>query len=214
MVEYRFPDSRILVFAKAPVIGQVKTRMQAALSERQCLELYQQMLNHCLQQLSQSRLAPVELWVTGDHPHWERLSQHYEFRLCFQQGDDLGQRMAHALNESLSYSESVVVIGTDCPFMASDYLEEAFISLAESSPVVVGPALDGGYVLIGLRQFSTRLFEGIPWGSDQVLARTLQQISDLGWPCSVLAGLADIDRPEDLDHLRMDFPQLLPVTAS
>jgi rSAM/selenodomain-associated transferase 1 len=213
MVEYRFPDSRILVFAKAPVIGQVKTRMQAALSERQCLELYQQMLNHCLQQLSQSRLAPVELWVTGDHPYWKKLSQHYEFSLRFQQGDDLGQRMAHALNESLSYSESVVVIGTDCPFMDSDYLEQAFINLAENSPVVLGPALDGGYVLIGLRQFSARLFEGIPWGTDQVLARTLQQISVLDWPCCVLDSLADIDRPEDLHHLGVDFPQLLPVST-
>lgn len=213
MIEYCFSDSRILVFAKAPVIGQVKTRLQAALSERQCLELYQQMLKHCLQQLSQSRLAPVELWVTADHPFWEKLSQRYEFRLRFQQGADLGQRMAHALNESLSYSESVVAIGTDCPFLDSGYLEEAFINLAENSPVVLGPALDGGYVLMGLRQFSTRLFEGIPWGTDQVLARTLRQISDLGWPCSVLASLADIDRPEDLDHLRLGFPQLLPVST-
>jgi glycosyltransferase A (GT-A) superfamily protein (DUF2064 family) len=122
--------------------------------------------------------------------------------------------MAHALNESLSHSRSVVVIGTDCPFIDSDYLAEAFIKLAESSPVVLGPALDGGYVLIGLREFNARLFEDVPWGSDQVLARTLHQISDLGWPCCVLARLADIDRPEDLDHLRMDFPQLLPVSTS
>lgn len=209
MVDYRFPESRILVFAKAPIIGQVKTRMQAALSEQQCLELYQQMLMHCLQQVCQSGLAPVELWVTQEHPYWDRLRQQYDVCLCFQQGDDLGQRMAHAMNESLSHSRSVVVIGTDCPSIDSDYLAEAFISLAKSPPVVLGPALDGGYVLLGLSRFNAALFEEVPWGTDEVLARTFQKIKQLGWSCSVLASLADIDRPDDLTHLQHKFPQLL-----
>lgn len=210
MVDYLFPDSRILVFAKAPILGQVKTRMQPMLTEQQSLDLHRRMLRHCLRQACHSAVAPVELWVTAEHEYWQDLSQQFEFRQCLQRGSDLGQRMAYALQQGLPGQQSRVVIGSDCPFIDASYLEKAFAGLVDV-PVVLGPALDGGYVLLGLRQFDMALFEGIPWGSERVLARTQEQITAIGWSSVTLADLADIDRPEDLQQLQQQLPQLYPI---
>jgi uncharacterized protein len=212
MADYLFPESRILVFAKAPILGQVKTRMQPVLSEQQSLDLHRRMLRHCLRQACHSAVAPVELWVSAEHEYWQGLSEQFEFKQCLQRGNDLGQRMANALQQGLSGQQSRLVIGSDCPFIDIGYLEKAFTDLADV-PVVLGPALDGGYVLLGLRQFDMALFEDIPWGSEEVLARTLEQLAAIGWSGATLASLADIDRPEDLQQLHDYYPQLYPFEA-
>jgi len=183
--------------------------MQPVLTVRQSLELYRNMLAHSLAQAVRSHLAPVELWVTGAHDYWAELAKQYDFKLFFQHGNDLGERMAYAIKQGLSSGKSVVVIGTDCPFVDVDYLKQALKALGSTNPVVVGPARDGGYVLLGLNQFSARLFNDIPWGTEQVLNLTMQQIKEIGWRCTLLAELNDIDRPEDLVHLQRLFPQWL-----
>jgi hypothetical protein len=209
MDEYRFPDSCIQIFAKAPVIGQVKTRMQPVLSEQQSLSLHRKMVAHCLRQACDSRLAPVQLWATASHEYWGELAQQYAFRLHLQVGDGLGERMAHALRDGLAGNRSVVLIGSDCPFIDRNYLAQAFAALAGATPIVLGPARDGGYVLLGLNRFDARIFEQIPWGSEKVLERTVRQLSAIGWPYSQLAAMTDIDHPGDIECLRAPFPQLL-----
>ena len=106
--------------------------------------------------------------------------------------------------------KSVVLIGTDCPAMTAEYIESAFAALKAGSDVVLGPATDGGYVLIGVREVVPGLFEGIQWGGDRVLTTTIDKIRSQNLKHRLLDMLWDVDRPEDL--LRLD--ELEPPLAS
>jgi hypothetical protein len=115
-----------------------------------------------------------------------------------QSSGDLGHRMAHAFQEAFQAGmDRVVVIGSDCPGITDTILLRAFRALTHTD-VVLGPALDGGYYLIGLRRFISRLFVDIPWGTETVLAQTRQVVRDLGFSLELLEYLGDVDRPEDL----------------
>jgi uncharacterized protein len=120
---------------------------------------------------------------------------------------DLGVRMAEALGEALTRRGRAVLIGSDCPGYHHAYLTAAFAAL-DGHGAVLGPAVDGGYVLIGLRRVALDLFAGIPWGTDTVLVRTRAALVRLGWTWAELPALRDIDRPEDLT----DFPDLIEPT--
>ena len=115
---------------------------------------------------------------------------------------DLGQRMAAAFEAQLLLAQSVVIVGSDCPFIDGDYLQQAYLALAPESPptvpLVVGPATDGGYVLIGLNRPAPALFSGVSWGGERVYQQTCDRASRLGWRWHSLAMQADIDRPDDL----------------
>ena len=117
--------------------------------------------------------------------------------LSNQQGDDLGERMAFSLSVALQTHDKVIIIGTDCPALEHDYIEQAIYNL-DKVDAVIGPAEDGGYVLLGLRKFSAELFNGFNWGSDTVLDQTREVLNNLNWSFTELAIMHDIDRPEDL----------------
>jgi rSAM/selenodomain-associated transferase 1 len=117
--------------------------------------------------------------------------------LSNQQGDDLGERMAFSFSLALQTNDKVIIIGTDCPTIDKNYIEQAIDAL-DSVDVVIGPAADGGYVLLGLRKFSLELFSGFNWGSNTVLDQTRQVLNGLNWSFEELAIMHDIDRPEDL----------------
>ena len=121
----------------------------------------------------------------------------HSLRLRRQQGADLGQRMQHAIGDALGRSKSVVLVGSDCPDWRAQDLMQAFHEL-QMNDVVLAPAMDGGYVLIGCRRLAIELFSGIPWGSEQVLAMTRQRLRSLGWPWHELPAHPDIDREPDL----------------
>lgn len=192
-----FTDARILVFAKAPIAGQVKTRMLPVLSAEQAASLHRQLVIETVATVTAARLAPVVLYVDDDDPFWSSLDGNFELKK--QASGNLGERMHQAIKEQLALTNKVVLIGSDCPFIDSDYLEQALQRLSPSSPtVVLGPATDGGYVLIAANAINVDMFSGITWGSEQVLAQTLQKIEQLGWQYHCLAALNDIDRPEDL----------------
>ncbi len=161
--------------------------------------LYGQLLRLTVLRAEQAALAPVQLQVTPDihHPLFESLAaQGIEIRQ--QQGADLGERMARALREALKQSQFAVLVGSDCPAMSVGYLDRACRSLTDGAEVVLGPAEDGGYVLIGARHSYEPLFEGISWSTDQVLTETRQRLAMLGCRTVELDTLWDLDRPEDL----------------
>ncbi len=198
----RFSDCTLLVFAKAPELGKVKTRLQPDLPASFSLELHCELVNYVLSQWTDSQLCSINLWLAGNQekfleclPQWQSLTRYS------QQGADLGERMHYAVKQTLSKTESAILVGTDCPFIDDDYLSKACIALKKYD-VVIGPATDGGYVLLGLKQAHSSLFEGIQWGEASVFEATLSQIKYLGLSYSVLPELSDIDRPEDLQSLQ------------
>jgi hypothetical protein len=121
----------------------------------------------------------------------------YDVACHEQRGEDLGARMRHAVDAS---SGPVILIGTDCPSLLPGDLIAALSALNEVD-AVLGPAMDGGYYLLGLNRSAPPLFEAVAWGSDSVLATTRDRMAHLGWRWTELAARHDIDRPEDLAHL-------------
>jgi rSAM/selenodomain-associated transferase 1 len=197
-------DRRLLIFAKAPIPGQVKTRLQHQLGSLGCAKLHEQLTLKTLEMACSRRIAPVELWCTPDktHPFFQHCRATFRITLKTQQGENLGSRLPNALSHAAKHGESTVIIGTDCPEMDNTYLESAFHALGNGHDLVLGPAQDGGYVLIGTKQAEPALFTDIHWGTDQVLAQTRAAAQRLRWSWTELPTLRDIDRPEDLVRLR------------
>lgn len=169
------------------------------LSEEDACELHCQLVLWTCSQLLHSKAAEVELSVAGaaTHPLFDECLALGVARITPQQGDDLGQRMYRALVAALQQHESVLLVGSDCPGIDSVYIEAAFAALKESD-VVLGPATDGGYVLIGAKRINAGIFEDINWGTEQVFEQTVESLRKTGLSWACLPTLSDIDRPEDL----------------
>ena len=191
--------NKLIIFTKSPVLGEVKTRLQPDYSQEQSLKLHKILLKNTLELTNNLSAYDIELCCTPDRTtmFFLECENNYPVQLNNQYGADLGERMAFSLSVALQTYEKVVVIGTDCPDINADYIHEAFSSL-DSVDTVVGPAVDGGYVLLGLRKFAPELFSGISWGGDTVLIQTENALDELAWSYKELGIMHDIDRPEDL----------------
>lgn len=204
MLPMRYPNARILIFAKAPVPGYAKTRLIPVLGTQGAADLQARLLGRTVAAAVDSLLAPVELWMCGEIglDYFDAFRLTLDNRLFVQRGQDLGARMAHAIDQALPQAAFAVLIGTDCPALDNVYLERACAALAAGHDVVLGPAEDGGYVLIGVRCAEPRLFEDITWGTSAVLAQTRARIRWLGLNCLELPVLWDVDQPDDLVRLQ------------
>ncbi len=201
----RFPSARILLFAKAPVPGQVKSRLIPAVGEQRAAEIYQALLEQVIE-TSAAGIAPIEIWCAPDRKHavFRQAASHPFITLQTQPAGDLGARMALAARQALTRAESVLLIGGDCPVLKRKHLLSALEWLAGGADAVLGPAEDGGYVLLGLRRMRRELFCDIPWGTDRVLDMTRQRLTQLGWSWRELEPLWDLDRDADLQrYLRL-----------
>jgi len=203
-MSYRYPEACLQIFSKAPLPGRAKTRLIPELGERGAAEFSARLTRHVVHLAARSRLCPVQLWCAPDsrHPLFQELQAAYGVELKQQQGCDLGQRMTHALADGLSGSSSVVLIGSDCPAITADYLEQALQKLANGSACVLGPAEDGGYMLVAQSVLNTAMFEKVNWGTPDVLQQTRQRLSTAGLAWSELATLWDVDRTEDIARAR------------
>jgi glycosyltransferase A (GT-A) superfamily protein (DUF2064 family) len=178
-------DVAVLVFSRAPVPGRVKTRLVPRLGEWRAARLHARLTAHALRTAAAAGCGPVELHDTAK-----------------QRGADLGERMHRALSRALRRHRGAMVIGSDCPALRPADLRRTARWLAGGCEVVLAPAEDGGYVLIGARRISPRIFSGIDWGSSSVYEATARKLSDLGYRWRALRRLWDVDRPEDLERLR------------
>ncbi|MCU7904496.1 MAG: TIGR04282 family arsenosugar biosynthesis glycosyltransferase, partial [Candidatus Thiodiazotropha sp. (ex Epidulcina cf. delphinae)] len=153
-------DSAILIFAKAPYPGQVKTRLIPAIGESAATELYVRLLQREVHWIVSDTAYALQLWVTPDtdHPVLRQLARRHRLPLFLQQGNDLGERMGHAVRQALSRYSQVVLLGTDCPALTVNHLRQAFNGLSDGADAVLGPAEDGGYVLLGLKAYHERVF--------------------------------------------------------
>ncbi|MDA1107270.1 MAG: TIGR04282 family arsenosugar biosynthesis glycosyltransferase [Proteobacteria bacterium] len=198
----QFPDAVIMVFAKAPIAGGVKTRLLPVLSATAATELHARLVRHTLATASNAGLCPVQLWCAPatEHPFFKQCAEDFGVTLHAQHGRDLGDRMMHAFDTALRHGKQAIIIGSDCPLLTALDLEAALTALSGGFDAVLGPAQDGGYVLLGLTHVSPVLFENIPWGTSRVLALTRERLQQLQWRAHELPVHWDVDRPEDLEH--------------
>jgi rSAM/selenodomain-associated transferase 1 len=198
-------NCRVIVFAKAPTPGQVKTRLIPALGESGAAQLQRQLIERTLRIAVEAGLGTPELWCAPgpDDPFFASCANTYDVSLRPQGEGDLGMRMARALALAPGAGSAGVLIGCDCPVLTADYLREAAAALAAGNDAVFGPVEDGGYVLIGAaRSPPPQLFESIAWGTATVMQETRVRLARNNWRWRELALLWDVDRPEDLPRLR------------
>lgn len=201
--------NRVMIFAKAPVPGRVKTRMLPYLSPSQAARLQELMIARSLLSCCQQGPWSTELWCAPDtkHKFFQELALCYSVKLKEQRGIDLGERMAAAFVQNLNAGDFSVVIGTDCPALNAEHIALMFQKLAAGMDAVIIPAIDGGYVALGLRTFAPDLFTAVPWGGNQVYLKTIERMDMLGWRWCALPALWDVDRPDD--YLRLENSGLI-----
>jgi rSAM/selenodomain-associated transferase 1 len=194
------PRAQLLVMAKYPSPGSVKTRLASQIGPAAACRLY----DAFVRDLS-DRLAAVELPLTWAFwpPDAPFASLVPAKRSVPQAGRDLGERLEHAVGACFrAIPVPVIVIGVDSPHLDLARLREAADALASGADVVLGPAADGGYYLIGLREPSPEVFRGIAWGSSSVLAATLARARDAGMRTRLLEVTFDVDDTDGLRALR------------
>lgn len=191
----------LAVLAKAPLPGQVKTRLIPRLGAEGAAELHRHLVWQTLETaVAATSPSSVTLWTslarpsTPEHAFFDDCVERFGIRLREQPEGDLGKRM-HAALEAMPGPG--VVIGCDCPVLDVTLLQRCQAALATVDCVLL-PAEDGGYGLVGTRRVDMRLFEGIDWGSHRVMHQSLARIATLGWTYACPAEVWDIDRPEDL----------------
>ncbi len=193
---------RLMVFAKAPEPGRVKTRL--ALPPARAAQIHAAFVRDVVARHRQPGRTTT-VWRAGDlgHPLWEELG----VALADQPEGDLGARMRAAFAEELRHGDPVVILGIASPTLPPALVDAAFVAL-ERVPVVVGPACDGGYYLLGARGAVPPVFEGPEWGGPGVLAHTLASLEAARVRYEIMEFWYDVDRPEDLALLRAHLPAL------
>jgi rSAM/selenodomain-associated transferase 1 len=191
----------LIVLAKAPQPGRVKTRLVGALGPAGAARLHARLLERTLATALAAGCGPVELHGTPVHSQLLRsIARRHGVPLRAQARGDVGARMQAAFAWGLRRYQRVILVGSDCPALASRDLRLASRWL-QGSDAVIAPAEDGGYPLIGLRRTSPALFAGVPWSTAEVMAQTRLRLARLGWRLRELRTLWDVDRPEDLARL-------------
>ncbi len=213
-IKHHWPRQQLIVFLKPPIAGCCKTRLIPLLGEYSATRLYRQMVLHCMDQLDRLDQISIKLCLYADnesaylHPFIIQLQNHYGFEISLQRGGDLGERMHNAITESLQDHDQCVLIGTDCPEINSTYIQSAFQQLEQHS-LVIGPACDGGYVLIGANQPVPEIFIQVDWSTEHVLQQTLDKAQACDYHYQLLSTLWDVDTPEDYIQHYQRIQQLL-----
>lgn len=194
-----FPGSVLLIFCKAPVVGLVKTRLQPVLTPEQAVDAHRQLTRYTLDRVFRQPLCDVQLYCAPDRQHafFAQCASDYPLTLKTQRGDDLGARMHHALSEALTQYPHAILIGCDCPSLTRDDFWQALTVLQQGRDLVIAPAEDGGYVLIGLNAPQPALFENMHWSHGQVMTITRQRAANAALLVHELALQWDVDTVAD-----------------
>ena len=204
---------RLIVFAKWPEPGKVKTRLVPVLGEQGAAQLAQRLLLHSLQQAAAAGCAQIELCLAPDDAcararRWldEQAALPAPVEVQAQGEGDLGERMGRACQRALAEAFKPLLIGTDCPECGAADLQAMAAALA-SHDAVIAPAADGGYPAIGLSVWNSRVFEQVAWSTPWVFAQTEARMAELGWAVGRHRLLHDIDEPADLVWLPDGWPE-------
>lgn len=184
----------LIIFIKNPALGKVKTRLAATIGDEAALAVYHK-LSQRAREVALALDVPRHLFYSDfidNHDAWDNAL----FIKKQQVGQDLGERMHLAFVDTLQTSSKAVIIGSDCPLLTSEIVQVALDQLDEH-PFVLGPALDGGYYLLGMRKPAPGLFENMEWSMEDVAKITLERMAELEASCYLLPALPDIDVEED-----------------
>ncbi len=194
----------VIVFAKAPDAGRVKTRLEPVLGAVGAARLQARLTRRAMETALAAGCGEVQLWCAPlcRHPFFQHAASRYRVALRAQGRGDVGARMQRAIERGLRTHERVLLMGSDCPSLTPAHLQMAVRALRGGVDAVFSPAEDGGYALIGARRSSLRLFAGIAWGTGEVMADTRKRLRWLGWRWHELPTVWDVDRPEDYARLR------------
>jgi len=206
----------LLIFAKAPEPGKVKTRLTPAISEKAAARLHQAFLSDILSATRPLQTRRVlACWPTTEDPFFEALKKKESLQTITQKGRDLGEKMLNAFSWGFSEGfEKIVLIGSDAPSLPAEIIRSAF-DILDNTALVLGPSCDGGYYLIGGKKAMPELFRQLPWGTEKILEKTLVRAEQAGHHCQLLPFWYDVDRPGDLAllaaHLRVMEEQGQPL---
>jgi len=184
----------LLIFVKNPERGKVKTRLAQTIGDEQALKIYLELLDY-------TRLLALEVEAER-YLFYSRYVENQDewsaqaFHKLVQEGNGLGERMDKAFQVALGLHAKAIIIGSDCASLTPTIIENAF-ELLDVYDYVIGPASDGGYYLLAMKEPRPELFQGISWSTDQVLSQTIERIKKRGQSYSLLPELSDIDRAED-----------------
>jgi len=194
-------STALIIFAKAPIPGMVKTRLCPPLDEEEAASLHGSLVMDAIERTK--GLKGITLYVAGspdlDHPFFKVMEGRYGARLLLQRGPDLGIRMRNAMKDAFDQGATdVLLTGTDFPAMPRAHLLEA-LTLITKHDALLGPTTDGGYYLIGLRTMRPDVFQDIAWSTASVFAETKKKIAAAGLSLGLLPECRDLDRPDDLN---------------
>ena len=194
----------LMIFIKNPVAGEVKTRLGASIGSANALQVYKKLLSHTREIAVQVK-CDREIWYSSmidQRDSWN--SDLFEKKL--QQGRNLGVRMSGAFQQAFEAGyEKAVIIGSDCPELEPQHIEDAFDAL-RSQDAVIGPSEDGGYYLLGMKKYTPEIFSDIEWSTSSVFEETKRHFEQLGLTCKTLEVLNDIDTIEDLKKSDLSLP--------
>jgi rSAM/selenodomain-associated transferase 1 len=198
-------------FARLPVPGQVKTRLLGEFTAVDACAIHEELLLRTAATLCGAGQGTVELWLdrAGQHRTIDAALALGASGPFYQCDGDLGARMQHALAQGLTRAAGVVLVGSDCPDLCAGYLRGAFAALQQCD-VVLGPADDGGFVLIGCRRVAAHMLDDVPWGSEQVLEATRASLASAGLSTQLLESRQDIDTPDDVRRWKAESGALSP----
>lgn len=185
----------LLIFAKNLELGKVKTRIAASFGNKEAISIYKYLLEHTAKITESLQLKKIVFYSNYlvQNDCWNKL----HFNKTLQQGNNLGERMQVAFSVTFQNKyKQVVLIGTDCPYLTSEIIAQAF-EMLNGNDVVIGPAKDGGYYLIGMNQIQSEIFKNIPWSTEIVLKETIKKCAQLQLKYALLPILSDIDDAED-----------------
>lgn len=193
----------VIIFAKAPVPGEVKTRLIPALGAEHAAMLHTALSERAIETAQRTDAAEVELCCAPDtnHAFFEDCEEDFDVTLTAQGDGDLGARMLVALDRALLDFDRAIVIGADCPALTAQHINAAAGKL-DHADIVLTPADDGGYALIGAARTDVNMFSAIDWGSAAVLEQQRRNLQTCGLLWDEMETLWDVDRPEDLVRLK------------
>lgn len=204
VMEYASEKS-LLIFVKNPEKGKVKTRLAETMGPEKALKIYQKLLR-ITHKITKPLECDCQVWYSSfidKNDIWEQSK--YEKRL--QSGKNLGERMKKAFRQDFEDGyEKAIIIGSDCAELTSEIIKKAFRSL-DNKEVVIGPARDGGYYLLGMSSFYPELFDGIKWSTPTVCEKTIDKVENLGLSLQLMPTLNDIDTEQDLAQSNVNMAQ-------
>jgi len=197
-------NRHLIIFIKNPVLGKVKTRLAAGIGNEKALEVYWQLLeitrnaalkSDCTRNVFYSDEIENDVWDED------------KFNKFVQEGDSLGERMKNAFEQIFAFgADKAIIIGSDCPELSADTIHEAFDILGKKD-VVIGPAKDGGYYLLGMKKPLPFVFENKKWSTDSVLQDTTNDLNANELNYGLVRQLSDLDTIEDLKNSHLNYPE-------